>query len=52
VGHLKEDQDQLANVFAKFNLGDRLTRFEIASCALSSSAAFERHVRERSRRLL
>lgn len=27
-GHLKEDQDQLADVFAKFNLGDRLTRFD------------------------
>lgn len=27
-GHLKEDQDQLADVFAKFNLADRLTRFD------------------------
>jgi len=27
-GHLKEDQDQLADVFAKFNLDDRLTRFD------------------------
>lgn len=27
-GHLKEDQDQLADVFAKFKLGDRLTRFD------------------------
>ncbi|QDL93324.1 MBL fold metallo-hydrolase [Paroceanicella profunda] len=27
-GHLKEDQDQLTDVFAKFNLGDRLTRFD------------------------
>jgi L-ascorbate metabolism protein UlaG (beta-lactamase superfamily) len=27
-GHLKESQEQLADVFAKFNLGNRLTRFE------------------------
>lgn len=27
-GHLKENQDQLADVFAKFNLGDRLARFD------------------------
>ncbi|MCC8975356.1 MBL fold metallo-hydrolase [Bradyrhizobium brasilense] len=27
-GHLKEDQDQLAHVFATFNLSDRLTRFD------------------------
>jgi len=27
-GHLKEDQDQLADVFAKFNLANRLTRFD------------------------
>jgi L-ascorbate metabolism protein UlaG (beta-lactamase superfamily) len=27
-GHLKESQDQLADVFAKFNMADRLTRFE------------------------
>ena len=27
-GHLKENQDQLADVFAKFKLGDRLTRFD------------------------
>jgi L-ascorbate metabolism protein UlaG (beta-lactamase superfamily) len=27
-GHLRESQDQLADVFAKFNLGSRLTRFE------------------------
>ena len=27
-GHLKEDQDQLADVFAKFKLGHRLTRFD------------------------
>jgi len=27
-GHLKEDQDQLARVFATFNLADRLTRFD------------------------
>ncbi|WP_238258362.1 MBL fold metallo-hydrolase [Methylobacterium gnaphalii] len=27
-GHLKEDQDQLADVFVKFNVADRLTRFE------------------------
>jgi L-ascorbate metabolism protein UlaG (beta-lactamase superfamily) len=27
-GHLKEDQDQLADVFAKFNLGNRLSRFD------------------------
>lgn len=26
--HLRESQDQLADVFAKFNLADRLTRFE------------------------
>jgi L-ascorbate metabolism protein UlaG (beta-lactamase superfamily) len=26
--HLRETQDQLADVFAKFNLADRLTRFE------------------------
>jgi len=26
--HLQESQDQLAEVFAKFNLADRLTRFE------------------------
>jgi hypothetical protein len=26
--HLRENQDQLADVFAKFNLADRLTRFE------------------------
>lgn len=27
-GHLTEDQDQLADVFSKFKLGDRLTRFD------------------------
>ena len=27
-GHLKEDQDQLADVFATFKLADRLTRFD------------------------
>jgi L-ascorbate metabolism protein UlaG (beta-lactamase superfamily) len=27
-GHLTEDQDQLADVFAKFNLANRLTRFD------------------------
>jgi hypothetical protein len=27
-GHLRESQDQLADVFAKFNLAHRLTRFE------------------------
>jgi L-ascorbate metabolism protein UlaG (beta-lactamase superfamily) len=27
-GHLRESQDQLLDVFAKFNLADRLTRFE------------------------
>jgi len=27
-GHLRESQDQLADVFAKFNLGNRLTRFD------------------------
>jgi L-ascorbate metabolism protein UlaG (beta-lactamase superfamily) len=27
-GHLKESQEQLADVFRMFNLGDRLTRFE------------------------
>jgi L-ascorbate metabolism protein UlaG (beta-lactamase superfamily) len=27
-GHLKENQDQLADVFAKFDLANRLTRFD------------------------
>lgn len=27
-GHLRESQDQLGDVFAKFNLGNRLTRFD------------------------
>jgi hypothetical protein len=27
-GHLRESQDQLADVFAKFNLAHRLTRIE------------------------
>jgi uncharacterized protein YciU (UPF0263 family) len=32
LGHLKEDQDQLADVFAKFNLVNRLfTRFDRGS---------------------